>query len=267
LLSCSRFLSEARRSIAVVITGFDFHLPVYSLSSIPVILVSMVKVLVVDDDPKLRKFLQEGLTDSGIDSHEAETGDAALELLGDGSHSGYDLLLLDVMMPGASGWDVLQNLRDRNNNIPTIFLTARDAVVDRVRGLELGADDYIIKPFEFAELLARIDAVIRRRESTPDITRGALHIDLVQRIVTIHDQVYEVSTKEFDLLVTLAREQGTVVARVDLLRDVWGIDFDPETNMVDVFIARLRRRLQPHGARIIQTVRGQGYRLVALEDA
>jgi len=224
----------------------------------------MVKVLVVDDDPKLRRLLCEGLAGCEIESEEAADGEAALELLKGSGAKRFDLLLLDVMMPGASGWDVLESLRGDDNNIPTIFLTARDAVEDRVRGLELGADDYIIKPFEFTELLARIDAVIRRRESVPVLVLGPLRIDLGKRSVTIEDQAFELSTKEFDLLLALAREKGKVVSRADLLKKVWGIEFDPETNMVDVFVARLRRRLQPHGARLIQTTRGEGYHLVDL---
>ena len=222
----------------------------------------MVRILVVDDDPKLRKFLREGLADCGIDSAEAADGDAALAALGATGSAAFDLMLLDVMMPGSSGWDVLERLRERDNEIPTIFLTARDAVEDRVRGLELGADDYIIKPFEFTELLARIDAVIRRREAVPSVTVGPMHIDMLQRVVSIEGTAHELSTKEFDLLLALARARGRVLTRVELLKTVWGIEFDPETNMVDVFIARLRRRLQPHGARLIRTVRGEGYHLV-----
>ncbi|MFT7487378.1 MAG: two-component system copper resistance phosphate regulon response regulator CusR [Candidatus Paceibacteria bacterium] len=224
----------------------------------------MVRILVVDDDPKFRKFLCEGLAAYGMDTSEAANGEAALEALMGVDPNPFDLLLLDVMMPGASGWDVLEAIREQENEIPTIFLTARDAVEDRVRGLELGADDYIIKPFEFTELLARIDAVIRRRESVPVLTFGPLHIDLGQREVTIEGKLHELSTKEYDLLLALVREKGKVTSRVKLLKDVWGIDFDPETNLVDVFIARLRRRLQPHGTRLIRTVRGEGYQLVDL---
>lgn len=222
----------------------------------------MVRVLVVDDDPKFRSFLREGLADCGIESEEVAHGAAALDLLQETTRGYFDLMLLDVMMPQASGWSVLESLRNRDDNIPTIFVTARDAVEERVRGLELGADDYIIKPFEFTELLARIEAVIRRREHIPVITRGPLRISLAERKVEVGGTSHELSTKEFDLLLALARAKGEVVDRAELLKEVWGIEFDPETNLVDVFIARLRRRLRPHGARLIRTVRGQGYCLI-----
>ena len=137
---------------------------------------------------------------------------------------------------------------------------------ERVKGLELGADDYIIKPFEFSELLARVEAVIRRREHIPIIQRGPLTFDLVERSVELEGKTHELSTKEFDLLLVLARANGEVVGRAELLKSVWGIEFDPETNMVDVIIARLRRRLRPAGAELIRTVRGEGYCLLDSED-
>jgi len=226
----------------------------------------MVRILVVDDDPKLRGYVREGLADSGIESDEAPHGEAAIELLTKADPGHYDLLLLDVMMPGASGWEVLEQLRKQQNQIPTIFVTARDAVEERVKGLELGADDYIIKPFEFSELLARVEAVIRRREHIPIIQRGPLTFDLVERSVELEGKTHELSTKEFDLLLVLARANGEVVGRAELLKSVWGIEFDPETNMVDVIIARLRRRLRPAGAELIRTVRGEGYCLLDSED-
>jgi two-component system copper resistance phosphate regulon response regulator CusR len=226
----------------------------------------MVRILIVDDDPKFRRVLREGLANCGIESEEAPDGAAALELLERSAKANFDLMLLDVMMPKASGWEVLERLRSRQDNLPTIFVTARDAVEERVKGLELGADDYIIKPFEFSELLARIEAVIRRRGNIPVITRGPLTIDLLERAVTINGTSHELSTKEFDLLLALARARGEVVARSELLKEVWGIEFDPETNLVDVFVARLRRRLRPDGSRLIQTVRGQGYCLVEPSD-
>ncbi|MFT7670260.1 MAG: DNA-binding response OmpR family regulator [Planctomycetota bacterium] len=226
----------------------------------------MTRILIVDDDPKLRSVIQRGLAGHGIESEVASTGDEALARLADHDQDRFDLVLLDVMMPGVDGWEVLSQMRSRDDRTPAIFVTARDAVEERVKGLELGGDDYIIKPFDFSELLARIEAVLRRRETMPKITRGPLVIHLAERSVVIRGEKRELSSKEFDLLLALARADGAVVDRSELRHTVWGIDFDPETNVVDVFIARLRNRLRPYGARLIQTVRGQGYYLSTDDD-
>jgi two-component system, OmpR family, copper resistance phosphate regulon response regulator CusR len=220
----------------------------------------MIRVLVVDDDPRFRAYLRSGLTSSGIESEEAPDGYAALEVLQSGESGHFDLILLDVMMPESSGWQILEQLRARGDETPTIFVTARDAVEERVKGLELGADDYIIKPFDLSELLARVEAVIRRRSFKPLVESGSLRIDLVRRSVSSDEGVFELATKEFDLLLALVRAQGRVLSRTELLKEVWGIEFDPETNLVDVYIARLRRRLRSEGPGWIVTVRGQGYR-------
>ncbi len=225
----------------------------------------MVRVLVVDDDPRFRGYLRNGLSDSGIDSEEAADGEAALEVLG-GEDGHFDLVLLDVMMPRSTGWKVLEELRARGDETPVIFVTARDAVEERVRGLDLGADDYIIKPLDFSELLARLEAVIRRRSYKPLVEGGPLRIDLVRRRVTSSEGEFELATKEFDLLLALVNAEGRVVGRMELLKEVWGIEFDPETNLVDVYIARLRRRLRSEGKKLIETVRGQGYRFVQETD-
>lgn len=236
------------------------RLPLH-LHSTPTAQYTMVRVLVVDDDPKLREYLREGLADNGIDCEGADHGEAALAMLEVPGAAPFDLMLLDVMMPHSNGWEVLKRLRDRGDSLPIIFVTARDAVEERVRGLELGADDYIIKPFEFSELLARIEAVLRRRDQVPEYRYGPLCIDLAEHTVTLDGERRELSTKEYDLLLALARSKGRVLSRIELLRRVWGIEFDPQTNMVDVFVARLRRRLGPKGARLIRTVRGEGYAL------
>lgn len=222
----------------------------------------MVHLLVVDDDPKFRQYLKAGLAGRGIECDCVPDGRAALALLKGESAPHYDLMLLDVMMPSVDGWKVLEELRADSNPIPTIFVSARDAVEERIKGLDLGADDYIIKPFELSELHARIQAVLRRREHIPEIIKGPLTISLTQRTVSSHGKLHELSAKEYDLLVALARADGRVLSRKSLLKSVWGIDFDPQTNLVDSFIARLRRRLHPEGARLIRTVRGKGYSLV-----
>ncbi len=223
----------------------------------------MVRILVVDDDPKFRTYVRSGLARNDIESDEAKDGNTALEILAGCPDEHYDLILLDVMMPGSSGWNVLKELRKRGNETPSIFVTARDAVEERVKGLELGADDYIIKPFDFSELLARIDAVIRRHSRTTFLQCGGLTVDLIRRKAKLRAQEIDFTMKEFDLLLALMRSGGEVMSRSQLLKDVWGIEFDPETNVVDVYIARLRSRLHIEGLRVIHTVRGKGYALEA----
>ncbi len=225
----------------------------------------MTRVLIVDDDPKLCDLLHRGLARHGIESEVASSGNSALEQLEASGPGAFDLVLLDVMMPGMDGWDVLERMRAASNDTPTIFVTARDAVEERVKGLDLGADDYIIKPFEFTELLARIEAVLRRRAMVPQMSYGPITINRLSRTATIEGEERALSSKEFDLLIALTEASGQVLTRSELLERVWGIDFDTETNIVDVFIARVRGRLRPCGARMIQTVRGQGYRFSAEE--
>ena len=220
-----------------------------------------MKILIVDDDPKLRSFVARGLEAHNIGSVSASDAAEALEVLERANSDRPDLILLDVMMPGKSGMDLVDELRKRGHDLPVIFVTARRGVEDRIKGLRLGADDYVLKPFEFDELLARIEAVIRRRQSVPVFEIGDLRIDVSRRIVERGSVRIELSPKEFDLLRTLAEARGRVVTRTELLRVVWGINFDPETNVVDALVARLRRRLDRTGRSLIETVIGQGYRL------
>src|SRR5688572_3569075 len=219
-----------------------------------------MRLLVVDDDPKFRSYISTGLAESGIDSVTAGDPAAALEVLRN-DKQGFDLILLDVMMPVKTGWDLLIEMRQEGRETPVIFVTARDTVEERIKGLKLGADDYVIKPFAFSELLARIEVAVRRRKALPPIEAYDLRLDLVRRQVTRAGKPLELSPREFDLLLTLVRAGGTVLSRSDLLRNVWGIEFDPGTNVVDVHIGRLRRKLDRHGAPLIHTVRGEGYRL------
>jgi two-component system copper resistance phosphate regulon response regulator CusR len=173
----------------------------------------------------------------------------------------FDLILLDVMMPGRSGWDLLEELRGCGDATPVIFVTARHEVDERVRGLRLGADDYVIKPFDLAELLARIHAVLRRRGAPTLVQVGDLRIDLVRRNVEDAGRRIELSALEFSLLRALAEAKGRVLSRRELLRQVWDIDFETGTNAVDVQVARLRRKIGKSGPLLVQTVVGQGYRL------
>jgi DNA-binding response OmpR family regulator len=224
-----------------------------------------LKILIVDDDPKLRGFVAKGLEASGHASSSASDGNEALAVLEAAAESP-DLILLDVMMPGKSGMEFLEELRRRGSDVPVIFVTARRGVEDRIKGLRTGADDYILKPFEFDELLARIEAVLRRRQMIPVYELGDLRIDVARRIVERNGDRVELSPKEFDLLRTLAEAKGRTVSRVELLKVVWGITFDPETNVVDALIARLRRRIDRSGPPVIETVIGEGYRLAAARN-
>jgi two-component system copper resistance phosphate regulon response regulator CusR len=219
-----------------------------------------MRILVVDDDPKLREYVQEGLRSSGIECAASDSGEAALEVLRSDSKS-FDLILLDVMLPAKSGWELLMDLREQGRETPVIFVTARDTVDERVKGLKLGADDYVIKPFAFSELLARIEVVIRRRRMLPPIEARDMRLDLAKRVAYRGEHKIDLSPREFDLLLALVRAEGTTLSRADLLRDVWGFEREPETNLVDVHIGRLRRKLDRHGPPLIETVRGSGYRI------
>jgi DNA-binding response OmpR family regulator len=220
-----------------------------------------MRCLVVDDDPKFRSYVSSGLEQSGIGCRSAADGPAALEVLAQSEPGTFDVILLDVMLPVQSGWELLHELRASGRETPVIFVTARDAVHERVKGLELGADDYIIKPFAFEELVARVSAVIRRRQALPPLMYADIVLDLGRRAVRRAGSVIDLSPREFDVLRTLVLKHDRVVTRAELLRDVWGIDFEPETNLVDVHVARLRKKLDRHGRPLIHTVRGEGYKV------
>jgi two-component system OmpR family response regulator len=222
-----------------------------------------LKILIVDDDPKLRGFVAKGLEANGIASVSASDGNEAMAVLDAGERP--DVVLLDVMMPGKSGLEFLEELRKRGSDVPVIFVTARRGVEDRVKGLRTGADDYLLKPFEFDELLARIEAVARRRAAVPVLVFGDLRIDVARRIVERAGERIDLSPKEFDLLRMLAEAKGRTVSRTELLNVVWGIRFDPETNVVDALVARLRRRVDRRGTPMIETVIGEGYRLAQVQ--
>ena len=226
-----------------------------------------MKILVVDDDPKLRNLIGDGLAAKGHAPTLAGGVKPALEELAAGHD--FELILLDVMMPEATGWDLIEELRGRGDRTPVIFVTAKGSVEDRVRGLTLGGDDYIIKPFAFEELIARVEVVARRHsqlgQSGP-VTFGNLIIDPLLRRVEIDGRAVEFSPREYALLMALIGADGEVLDRTELLRQVWNIEFDPGTNVVDVHIARARRRLGEGGRAHIQTVTGQGYRFVKDPD-
>lgn len=223
-----------------------------------------MRLLIVDDDAKFRRYIRLGLEESGIACETACDVAEALAATADGTGP-FDVVLLDVMMPGRWGWEFLEKLRKRGDETPVIFVTARHSVDERVKGLQLGADDYIIKPFDFTELLARIEAVARRRRPHALSLHG-VEIDLDRRIVRRGARRVELSPREFALLQALAEAGGKVLPRAALLRTVWGIGFDPGTNVVEVLVARLRRKVDPDRRGVIETVAGQGYRLGIAES-
>ncbi|MCZ6598449.1 MAG: response regulator transcription factor [Planctomycetota bacterium] len=221
-----------------------------------------MRVLIVDDDPDFRIFTTHALEGAGIEYACAEDGLEGLRLLKESPRGSFDLILLDVVMPGASGWDLLLELREKGNEIPVIFVTGREKVEERVRGLRLGADDYLVKPVAFEELIARIEAVLRRRNELANIEFGDLTLDLARRKADRAGVPVDLSPREYDLLLALARGGGETVSRADLLREVWGLPFDPGTNVLDVHIGRVRRKTDRLGRPLIRTVRGEGYQLV-----
>ncbi len=218
-----------------------------------------MKILVVEDERKTASYLKRGLSEAGLVVDVAATGDEGLRLASEGD---YDLVILDVMLPGRDGLSVLQQLRRSGMQTPVLFLTARDSVRDRVGGLELGADDYLVKPFAFSELLARARALLRRAPSRrPDVLRlSDLEIDVVGRKVMRAGRRLDLTPKEFLLLSLLSRRAGEVVSRAVIAEQVWDMSFDPGTNVVEVHIRRLRAKVDdPFERKLIHTVRGAGY--------
>ena len=219
-----------------------------------------MKVLIVEDEPKPGDYLRQGLSEAGFDPDRSRDGWDGLHLATSG---GYDLVILDVMLPGLTGWQVLEGLRRAGRDLPVLFLTARDQVDDRVKGLDLGADDYLVKPFAFAELLARVRTLLRRGRAATEPTQLAvadLEIDLLRRRVVRHGRRIDLTAKEFALLELLVRRRGEVLPRSLIASSVWDMNFDSDTNVVDVAVRRLRAKVdEGFEPRLIQTVRGMGY--------
>jgi DNA-binding response OmpR family regulator len=222
-----------------------------------------VKILVVEDEPKVAGALKEGLESEGYEVTLAATGE---EGFFHASSQAFDLIILDIMLPGRDGIEVLQTLRRQGARLPVLLLTAKDAVEDRVLGLDAGADDYLVKPFAFVELSARIRALLRRNKVEGDsaLTVGDLEIDPVRRTVTRDGHRIEITAREFELLEYLARNHNRVVSREMLARDVWKetARATPLDNVIDVHVARLRRKIDdPFTSKILHTVRGVGFTL------
>ncbi len=217
-----------------------------------------MRILIIEDERKTGDYLKKGLTESGYTVDLARTGDDGLHLA---STEDYKLIVLDVMLPGMHGWDVIAELRTRSD-VPVLFLTARDAVQDRVKGLELGADDYLTKPFAFAELLARVRTLLRRprRRALDLVCVADLEIDVARRRVTRAGQRIELTAKEFTLLHLLATHPGEVLSRARITSEVWDLNFDSDTNVVEVAVRRLRTKIdEPFARKLLHTVRGMGY--------
>ena len=221
-----------------------------------------MKILIAEDDPKIGTYLQQGLSEAGFAVDRVENGAEALQRALGGDH---DLLILDVMMPGLDGWEVLARLRAAGRGVPVLFLTARDRIEDRVRGLELGADDYLIKPFAFAELLARVRSLLRRGQAStvPTLLQVAdLQVDLLRRRVSRAGRRIDLTAKEFALLELLLRRQGEVLPKSLIASQVWDINFDSDTNVIEVAIRRLRAKIDDgFEPKLIHTARGMGYML------
>jgi two-component system copper resistance phosphate regulon response regulator CusR len=218
-----------------------------------------MRILIIEDERKTAGYLQKGLTEQGFSVDLAVNGIDGLHLA---QEEGYDLIILDIMLPGRDGLSILSELRAGGDAVPVIFLSAKDGVRDRVRGLELGADDYLVKPFAFSELLARIRTILRRGGiRQPDTLRLAdLEVDLLGHRARRGKTPLELTAKEFMLLSLLLRHCGEVVSRSVIADQVWGINFDTDTNIVDVAIRRLRKKVdEPFPGKLIHTVRGMGY--------
>ena len=222
-----------------------------------------MRVLIVEDDAKTASYLRKGLGEEGFVVDVASTGGEGLFLARSQS---FDVIVLDVMLPGMDGWETLTTLRREGIGSRVLMLSARDAVSDRVRGLELGADDYLIKPFAFSELVARLRTVLRRvpAQRSDVIKVDDLEIDMVGHKVSRSGQKVELTPKEFALLALLARRSGQVLTRTVIAEQVWDMNFDSDTNVVDVHIRRLRVKVDdPFERKLIRTVRGVGYALDA----
>ena len=224
-----------------------------------------MRILIVEDEPKTAAYVRRGLTEQSYAVDVAHDGVEGLHLATSGD---YDLVLLDVMLPGADGWSVLRALR-RERQTPVLFLSARDAVSDRVKGLELGADDYLVKPFAFSELLARIRTLLRRGSAQVPhrVVVADLEVDLLRRRVTRGGERIDLTAREYALLDYFVHHLGEVVSRTLIAEHVWDMNFDSDTNVVEVAVRRLRAKIDDaHAVKLIHTLRGVGYVFEARDE-
>jgi two-component system OmpR family response regulator len=220
-----------------------------------------MKILLIEDEKKIASFIRKGLEAQGFAVDVAHHGDDGYLLA---TTRPYDALVLDIMLPGRDGLSILRNLRERKMSVPVILLTARGELGERLEGLNLGADDYIAKPFFIEELIARLQAVVRRTTGAPQslLVVEDLAVNLLTREVMRGERRIELTTREFALLEQLARSPGRVFTRVQICEQVWNYDFDPGTNLVDVYVQRLRKKIDGASpVKLIETIRGVGYRM------
>jgi two-component system copper resistance phosphate regulon response regulator CusR len=225
-----------------------------------------VRILLVEDEPDAARILAQGLREQSYAVDVAADGDAALEMA---YINDYDLIILDVMLPGRDGFQVCREVRLSGSAVPIIMLTARDAVEDKIEGLDTGADDYLVKPFDFHELLARARALLRRREALrPQVAEIAdLKVDMRARKVWRENAAIELTAKEYALLEYLIQRAGEVVTRSDIAEHVWDETFDPFSNLIEVYIQRLRRKIDDgRDVKLIRTRRGEGYVVTAGDE-
>ena len=227
-----------------------------------------MKILIVEDEIKTGEYLRQGFREAGFNADLVRTGVDGLHMAQEGDH---DLIILDVMLPGMDGWQVLKSLRRNGQEMPVLFLTAKDHVDDRIKGLELGADDYLVKPFSFAELLARVRTILRRGRNGTEVTVlqvADLDLDVLRRRVIRSGKRIDLTAKEFGLLELLMRRQGEVLPRSLIASQVWDMNFDSDSNVIEVAMRRLRAKVDDaYEVKLIQTVRGMGYVLEAPEES
>ncbi|RAM51210.1 response regulator transcription factor [Mastigocladus laminosus UU774] len=221
----------------------------------------MHRILIAEDEPRIGSFLEKGLRSHGFTTALAADGNEVILMVQNGE---FDLLILDLGLPGRDGLEILEELRGQGERLPVIILTARDDIKDKIAGLDKGADDYVTKPFRFEELLARVRVRLRNTTLSPInndtiITVGNLVLDLRTRKIKVGDRTIDLPAREFTLAETFFRHPGQVLSREQLLDRVWGFDYNPGSNIVDVYVGYLRKKL---GSELIETVRGMGYRLV-----
>jgi len=221
---------------------------------------SAMRILLVEDDQRIAHFIEKGLTESSYTVDLATDGNQALDQI---VSTQYDLVILDIMLPGVDGFEVLEVVRGQGLKMPVLMLTARDTIEDKVRGLDSGADDYLTKPFSFAELEARVRALLRRgsAETAAHLALGDITLDPVSHAVKRGAQTIELTPKEYAVLEYFMRSPGRVLTRTMIIEHVWQYQFDTDTNLVDVYVNRLRRKLNDPEGKLLQTVRGFGYTL------
>ncbi|WP_375753436.1 heavy metal response regulator transcription factor [Vibrio sp. HN007] len=227
-----------------------------------------MKLLIIEDEPKTGSYLKKGFTESGYIVDLSSDGVDGLYMA---TSNHYDLIILDIMLPKLNGWQVLQTMRSSQLDTPIIMLSAKDQVEDRVKGLELGANDYVVKPFAFVELLARVKNVLRQQGGTSSkettLVVSDLSIDLLKRIVQRGSDTISVTAKEFSLLELFLRKRGEVLSRSLIASMVWDMNFDSDTNVIDAAVKRLRAKIdKPYEVKLIHTVRGMGYKLDDLSE-